>query len=434
MGPALAVRPVDAAQYRRDHAALSDAMRAGGPRLAWYAERTAPYPLTIPEREVAALERLYEAIAAGISSTIEHYLQDERLQDVLALPPPFVELLRRADPHPFRPGALRPDFLLDADGVPRVCEVNARFPTNGFLCSYYTNQVVEGLDHLAGRPARAVPGLRRTLDALASPFEPGPLVVLLDREGGTEIFLLIEELQRRGIDARTRTPADLRVERGRILDGAEPVEQFILELERDELLDLPVGLFDALAASPRTFNDVRTLILGHDKRMLAVLGNPSLIGDLVPAADADVLLAHVIPTFNACDRQVAERLRADPAGWVLKRNSSGRGVDLLVGAACDTARVAPRRRARGARPSRAALRRTARHDDADADRRRRAGRPGGPRRRAAARVRRPAVRARAVPRLRRIGDQRRRRPRGAGADHDLDMRDAAAAASERAPA
>ena len=69
---------------------------------------------------------------------------------MLALPPPFVELLRHADPHPFRPGALRPDFLLDADGVPRVCEVNARFPTNGFLCSYYTNQVVEGLDHLAG--------------------------------------------------------------------------------------------------------------------------------------------------------------------------------------------------------------------------------------------------------------------------------------------
>ena len=337
MGPALAVRPVDAAQYRRDHAALSDALQGGGPRLAWYAERTAPYPLTIGERDVAALDRLYEAIAAGISSTIEHYLWDERLQEVLALPPPFVELLRRADHHPFRPGALRPDFLLDVDGVPRVCEVNARFPTNGFLCSYYTNQVVEGLDHLAGRPARAVPGLRRTLDALASRFEPGPLVVLLDREGGNEIFLLIDELQRRGIGARARTPADLRVVQGRIFDGAEPVEQFILELERDELLDLPVDLFDALAASPRAFNDVRTLILGHDKRMLAVLGNPTLIGDLVAAADADVLLAHVIPTFNACDRQVADALRADPAGWVLKRNSSGRGVDLLVGAACDAA-------------------------------------------------------------------------------------------------
>ncbi|MGH9272627.1 MAG: hypothetical protein ACRDZ2_15310 [Ilumatobacteraceae bacterium] len=337
MGPALAARPVDAAQYRRDHAALSDAMRAGGPRLAWYAERTAPYPLTIPERDVAVLERLYQAITAGISATIEHYLHDPRLQETLALPPPFVELLRRAARHPYRPGALRPDFLLDVDGVAKVCEVNARFPTNGFLCSYYTNQVVEGLDHLAGRPARAVPGLRCTLDALASRFEPGPLVVVLDREGGTEIFLMIEELARRGIEARTRTPAELRVERGRILDATGPVEQFILELERDELLDLPLDLFDALAASPRTFNDVRTLILGHDKRMLAVLGDRSVVTDLVAPSDADLLVAHVIPTFNAADRRIADDVRTDPARWVLKRNSSGRGVDLLVGAACDPA-------------------------------------------------------------------------------------------------
>lgn len=338
MGPALAVRPVDAAQYRRDHAALADALGAGGPRLTWYAERTAPYPLTLPERDAAALDRLYEAIAAGISATIEHYRHDSRLQAVLALPPPLVELLGRADRQPFRPGSLRPDFLLDVDGVPRVCEVNARFPTNGFMCSYYTNQVVERLDHLAGARARAVPGLRCTLDALVSRFEPGPLVVLRDREGGTEIFLLIEELARRGIEARARRPAELRVERGRILDAAGPVEQFILELERDELLDLPAGLFDALAASPRTFNDVRTLILGHDKRMLAVLGEPSLVGDLVAEADAELLVAHVIPTFNAGDRRVADDLRADPADWVLKRNSSGRGVDLLVGAACDPAR------------------------------------------------------------------------------------------------
>ena len=88
------------------------------------------------------------------------------------------------------------------------------------------------------------------MDALCSRFRTGePLVVLLDREAGTEIFLLMDELRRRGIDARCRRPAELSVSGGMVIDAGQPVDQFILELERDELLDLPLDLFDAVAAS-----------------------------------------------------------------------------------------------------------------------------------------------------------------------------------------
>jgi hypothetical protein len=329
------VRPADAAGYRRARAELEDALLSVQPGMGWYSARTAPYPVTLGDADVAMLARLYRAITTGIARVVERYLGDERLQATLSLPTALVDLLRRADEHPYRLGALRPDFLLDVHGVPQVCEVNARFPANGFLCSFYTNEVVEDLDHLAGTPARAVPGLRRTLDALVSRFEPGPLVVVRDREQGSELLLLVEELRRRGIAARVRRPADLRVEAGVIADDDGPVDQFILELERDELLDLPMELFDALAASPRAFNDVRTLILGHDKRMLAVLGDPVVMADLVDAEDVELLRSHVIPTFNAADPRIRGELLGDPGRWVLKRNSSGRGVDLLVGAVDD---------------------------------------------------------------------------------------------------
>jgi len=335
MRPSVPVWPPDAATFRRDRAELDKALRSVEPAMGWYGERTTPYPLTLGSRDVADLDRLYRVIAAGIQRVIEEYGNDDRLRRVLSLPEPLVELFRRTDGHPYRTGALRPDFLLDLEGVVRVCEVNARFPTNGFLCSYYTNDVVEGLGYLAGASTQPVPGLRQALDLLASRFEPGPLVVLLDRQGGTEIFLLIDELRRRGIDARARRPDQLRVERGVIIDDRERVTQFILELERDELLDLPLELFDALVSSERSFNDVRTLILGHDKRMLAVLGDRSIMSDLLDPASVDVLSDHVIPTFHAGDPSIAGRLRADAAGWVLKRNSSGRGIDLLVGGTCD---------------------------------------------------------------------------------------------------
>ncbi|MGI9052977.1 MAG: hypothetical protein ACR2HQ_10065 [Ilumatobacteraceae bacterium] len=335
MRPTVPVWPPDAATFRRDRAELDKAVRSVAPSMGWYADRTAPYPLTLGAPDAALLDRLYRAIAVGIERVIARYLSDGRLRRVLALPGPLVELLERVDGLPYRTGALRPDFLIDVDGVAQVCEVNARFPTNGFLCSYYTNEVVEGLGYLTGAAVRAVVGLRQAIDALASRFEPGPLVVLLDREGGNEIFLLVDELRRVGIDARARRPDQLRVERGVIVDGSEPVAQFILELERDELLEMPPDLFAALVACDRTFNDVRTLILGHDKRMLAVLGDRSIMSDLLDPASVDVLSDHIIPTFHAGDPSIADRLRAEPADWVLKRNSSGRGIDLLVGAACD---------------------------------------------------------------------------------------------------
>jgi hypothetical protein len=333
VGLAVPLRPDGPADYRRDAAELYKALCSLDGGMGWYADRTTPYPLTLTVEDVAELGHMYGAIARGITRVVERYLDDPRLRSVITLPPDLIALLERVDGLPYRSGALRPDFLIDTAGEFRVCEVNARFPTNGFMCSYFTNEAVDGLGYLAGAPARSVPGLHAALDALCSRFQPGePLVVLLDREPGTEIFLLLDELRRRGIDAHCRRPAELAVSDGVVTDGGRFVDQFILELERDELLDMPLELFDAVAASQRSFNDVRTVIVGHDKRILAVLSRPELVADLLDAPDVDVLSRHLIPTFHAAE--VGDALLADPSAWVLKRNSSGRGIDLLVGATC----------------------------------------------------------------------------------------------------
>ena len=333
MGLTIPVRPAGLAEYRRDAAELQKALSSLDGGMGWYADRTTPYPLTLTADDVAELGRLYGALARGITRVVERYLDDARLRSIINLPPALIALLERVDGLPYRSGALRPDFLIDTAGEFRVCEVNARFPTNGFMCSYFTNEAVDGLGYLTGAPARSMPGLHGALDALCSRFEPGePLVVLLDREPGTEIFLLLDELRRRGVEARCRRPAELTVGDGEVTDGDRRVDQFILELERDELLDMPLDLFDAVAASQRSFNDVRTVILGHDKRILAVLSRPELAADLLDAPDVDVLSRHLIPTFHAAE--VGDALLADPSAWVLKRNSSGRGIDLLVGATC----------------------------------------------------------------------------------------------------
>lgn len=326
----------DAGAYRRDHAEFMDALQAIVGDFSWYAERFSPYPLLVEPAELDTFVRLRATLNRAIVQIVDAYCDDSRIADIIRLPPPLTALLAKLRHKPYRVGSFRPDLLLDHAGTWKVCEINARFPINGYLSSYYINSFIGGLDYLSDSAARALIELDGLLEAIAGRFEPDKaLVVLRDREKGMDTHLLLPELQRYGIQACVRPPSALTVRDGAIYEGGEQVEQFILELERDELLAMPAELLEALADSPAYFNDLRTLLLAHDKRMLAVLGNAGIMADYLDEADLAVLAEHILPTYQACDPKIAEDLQANPGGWVLKRNSSGRGIDMLFGWECD---------------------------------------------------------------------------------------------------
>lgn len=332
------IRPADAAAYRRDAAAFKRALHAVAGDLDWYTDKFTPYPLLLDTDELNGFAALRAALDRAIVRVVESYFDDARIRRILALPQDHLALLARAYRRPYRIGSFRPDLLLDEAGVWRVCEVNARFPVNGYLVSHYINRVAADLDYLAGSGARPLPGVARLVDAIAGRFRAGePLVVVKEREKGMDIFLLLGELERRGISPRIRAPGRLACREGRVFDGAEAVDQFVLELERDELLAMDPALFDALAERDHYFNDLRTLLLSHDKRMLAVLSDPEIMADYLDDADRGLLARHLIPTYNAADPRIAARLRAVPSEWVLKRNSSGRGIGMLIGRECEPA-------------------------------------------------------------------------------------------------
>src|SRR5205823_6187212 len=103
-------------------------------------------------------------------------------------------------------------------------------------------------------------------------------------ESGSEIFMLLA-----GLEWFTITPASLTLER-------DP--HVVLELDRIELLDLAPDVLDRIIRNGSR-NDVRTLILVHDKRLLSVLCDPAIMRDYVDAATARLLTHHIIPTRPA---------------------------------------------------------------------------------------------------------------------------------------
>lgn len=331
------VRPADAAAYARHASTLKDVIKREVGDVSWYCDRFSPYPLRLGAAEVERLHRLRGAINRALIRLVEGYLDDPRLQARLRLPESHLALLRRAAHHPYRVGSFRPDLLLDETGEWRVCEINARFPVNGYIFGDYLNRIVPRLDYLDGAGETAQPA-GRVVEAIAARFRVGePLTVLRDREYGMDMHFLLPELERRGIPCRVRPPSALSVRDGVIHDGEQPLRQFLLELERDELLTMEPALFDALAACADRFNDPRTLLLVHDKRMLALLGDARLMADYVDAADVELLAHHILPTHPADDPAIAASLREHPERWVLKRNSSGRGIGMLLGGSADPA-------------------------------------------------------------------------------------------------
>lgn len=195
-----------------------------------------------------------------------------------------------------------------------------------------------------------------------------PLHLLKGEERGIDINMVIDACRRRlGITPRLIFPADLRLvpdpesEGGHRLcclvqrDGVNPhpvettmitgegeiveeIHQVGLELHQHELAALNPEILRQI--SLRCFNDLRTILLVHDKRMLGVVRQelPSLAarGVLTPV-QAKVLAAGIAHTVLAGSGEMAQLLR-DSANsedlkdkYIIKPARGGKGVGIVFG-------------------------------------------------------------------------------------------------------
>ena len=204
------------------------------------------------------------------------------LQALLPLPETaeFLNVPRLWDDRPLRLGCLRPDFIVTADGRCHICEINGRFAVNGFLCTASLRDMF-GEDGSSIRRALALP--------------PGSVIVK-GREPGWDIHQL---------SADWSAP---------IVSSWEGATEVLLELHQDELVGPPPMPY---------WNDLRTQLLGHDKRLLQWLGDGARMKRWL-GEEAWELAAAIVPTVTVGD------FRDDGSGeWVLKPNRSGKGDGLV---------------------------------------------------------------------------------------------------------
>ncbi|MDE2483056.1 MAG: hypothetical protein KGN02_12820, partial [bacterium] len=311
------------------------ASRLGSPPVVDVAQ-LASVPVAVSPAYLDALRHLGCVLDAALRGIVARYGEDPRIRRIYALPAALEAIVKRASSLPYRVGYYRPDFVYDTSGHPRICEIGARYPLNGWMLSARAS--------LAYAPYAAKLGLAvqaeqpNFIAQLCESYPAGACVAMLHaREAGTEIFLLAQAMRERGLRFVQAHPSQLDVRAGRLHAAGAPVDACILEMDRTELPLIPAQALDALLASGAYFNDVRTLILVHDKRTLAVLWDEAIMREMLSDDDYAWLRAFLIPSWVATDRDACESLLAIDGDLIAKRSSGGRGVDALVRSECGDA-------------------------------------------------------------------------------------------------
>lgn len=137
-----------------------------------------------------------------------------------------------------------------------------------------------------------------------------------------------------------------------ITDSCGPIDHFILEIDQDCLCyEMDQGMLLHILKHRIYMNDIRTILLVHDKRLLAVLTNESIMSDYVCAKDVALLQRYIIPTYvvGNCPDEISNALLKLPfnnskldtdvsmenrSGWLLKPRGGGKGAGILFGYEC----------------------------------------------------------------------------------------------------
>ena len=276
---------------------------------------------------------LNSVLVKGIKGIVANYFTDERIRATYNFPSELEKILEFAKETPFEIGMFRPDFVIEEETLqPKICEIGARYPINGWMVSYYSQQILSEIYEKENLPFESISSQLKFPEVLMSKFNKDiELVLLHNKEPGTEVFGLLRIFEANGFKILSASPAELTLDEfGQVLCKGIPVSQFIMEMDRLELLGFDLEVLKSMVQNGFCLNDVRTLILVHDKRILSILSNKSVMTRFLNENEYAFLEKFLIPSYGLDDTSIKNMIHSDSNEWIFKKNSGGRGIDMFL--------------------------------------------------------------------------------------------------------
>jgi hypothetical protein len=114
-------------------------------------------------------------------------------------------------------------------------------------------------------------------------------------------------------------------------DAHGPIAQFAIECSQAELLAMDRDILTKIISYPH-LNDIRTIFLAHDKRMLSVLTSPDIMSDYLAASDVRLLMDCIVPTYVCgVHADIVAAAKLHRSDWLIKPNGGGKGIGIVFG-------------------------------------------------------------------------------------------------------
>ena len=171
--------------------------------------------------------KLVTILSAVITKIVQNYFQDDRIRELYNLDLEFEKILKLAEHVPYKIGMYRPDFIFEKNGNEKICEIGCRYPTNGWMVSYYVQHIYEELTQNK-KTNKSIYQKESFITKVTENFQKDSTIFCLhEKEKGTEVFLFFEELKKLGFSVALVSPNQLELLNGQLEVEGEIARQFI---------------------------------------------------------------------------------------------------------------------------------------------------------------------------------------------------------------
>ncbi|CAF3692881.1 unnamed protein product [Rotaria sp. Silwood1] len=239
-------------------------------------------------------------------------------------------------------GTYRPDIifghgnLFKLNGIysfqPKMCEINARFPFNG----YFLSASLCSTDN-QNRFSKKYSNLIETIIKLSKFDTKKPMFILKSKEYGYDIHLFQQYWTKKySQSCLFIDPKQLIIENKNLFDKTTnySIEQFILELHQDEILQLSDEIIELLIKNNQLnyMNDLRTIFIVHDKRLFSLLSNQQFLYSLVNnSQNTFTQLIPITYVINKIPYYLKDSIINNKQDWCIKPNLAGKGENVTIG-------------------------------------------------------------------------------------------------------
>lgn len=296
-------------------------------KKSYFGQWTFEKPFVISAQEDQLLNELQNVLRKLIRGFVLNY---DRWAYLMPVNKDCRRVIDAFQAKPYKCGSYRVDTVFDGNRQQKIIETTCRFALNGYfiagLFNYYAQQYKVNNPTTTPTINRFTSFFPFLMDLIG---QHRKLIVLKDTDGRNASKIYLPLFEKMGFELLILNPEEINHRVDEISGGFLISELTIKQVENlsDEVLEVLVGI--------DMINDLRTVVLIHDKRFYDVLGRDEIRNTYLTKSEIELLDTFYVPTYrHGASPDEWKLARRNKNNWILKHRSLGKSQDVFSGTLC----------------------------------------------------------------------------------------------------